>query len=125
MKTIDFDLFGPGQYLYFDIGRLIQVENLTKKGAGEILKNQDLNLGTMTVLFSVGLRHHGVKPPQWYAEKMQALLDEGHEMSEFMEPLVKALAGSGILGKSAYYAVFPEEASEKTKKEVKAQRKNG
>lgn len=125
MKTIDFDLFGPGQYLYFDIGRLIQVENLTKKGAGEILKNQDLNLGTMTVLFSVGLRHHGVKPPQWYAEKMQTLLDEGHEMSEFMEPLVKALAGSGILGKAVYYAVFPEEASDKTKKELKAQRKNG
>ncbi|WP_302490410.1 hypothetical protein [uncultured Dialister sp.] len=125
MKKIDFELFGPGQYLYFDIGRLIQVENITKKGAGEIIKNQDLNLGTMTVLFSVGLRHHGLKPPQWYADKMQELLDQGHEVTEFMEPLVKALAGSGILGKAAYYTVFPEEATEEVKKEIKNKRKNG
>ena len=31
MKKIDFEFFGPGQYLYFDIGRLIQVENITGK----------------------------------------------------------------------------------------------
>ena len=34
MKKIDFEVFGPGQYLYFDIGRLIQVENITGKSAG-------------------------------------------------------------------------------------------
>ena len=45
MKKIDFDLFGPGQYIYFDIGRLIQVENVSGRSAGDIIKNQDLNLG--------------------------------------------------------------------------------
>lgn len=109
MKQIPFELFGPGQYLYFDIGRLIQAENLTGKSAGEIIQGQTLNLSLMTALFSVGLRHHGIKNPQWYADKMQELITEGHEMQEFTEPLVKAIVGSGILGRAVYYAVFPEE----------------
>ena len=117
MKKIDFEVFGPGQYLYFDIGRLIQVESLTGKSAGDIINNQDLNLGILTALLSIGLRHHGIKNPQWYATKMQELIDEGHELDEFTQPVVKAIAGSGILGKEVYYAVFPEEApaGEKTK----------
>lgn len=117
MKKIDFEVFGPGQYLYFDIGRLIQMESLTGKSAGDIIKNQDLNLGILTALLSIGLRHHGIKNPQWYATKMQELIDEGHELDEFTQPVVKAIAGSGILGKEVYYAVFPEEApaGEKTK----------
>lgn len=110
MKRIPFELFGPGQYLYFDIGRLIQAENLTGKSAGEILQNGSLNLGLTTALLSVGLRQHGLHNPQWYAGKMQELLSEGHEIDEFVMPLVKAIAGSGILGKAVYYAVFPEEA---------------
>lgn len=125
MKKIDFTLFGPGQYLYFDIGRLIQVENSTGKGAGEIIRNQELNLGIMTVLFSVGLRHHGIKDPQWYATKMQELLDEGHEMEEFTMPLVKAIAGSGVLGRAVYYAVFPDELTEKAKQELEAKNQAG
>ena len=40
MKKIDFEVFGPGQYLYFDIGRLIQVENITGKSAGDIIRNR-------------------------------------------------------------------------------------
>ena len=47
MKKIDFEVFGPGQYLYFDIGRLIQVENITGKSAGDIIRNQELNLGIL------------------------------------------------------------------------------
>lgn len=59
MKKIDFEVFGPGQYLYFDIGRLIQVENITGKSAGDIIRNQELNLGILTALLSIGLRQHG------------------------------------------------------------------
>lgn len=110
MKRIPFELFGPGQYLCFDIGRLIQAENLTGKSAGEIIQSQTLNLGLTTALLSVGLRQHGIHSPQWYAERMQELISDGHEPEEFTLPLVKAIAGSGILGRAVYYAVFPEEA---------------
>lgn len=124
MKKIDFEVFGPGQYLYFDIGRLIQVENITGKSAGDIIRNQELNLGILTALLSIGLRQHGIKNPQWYASKMQELIDEGHEMEEFVQPVVKAIAGSGILGKDVYYAIFPEEDPGKESGKGKTKPKN-
>lgn len=124
MKKIDFEVFGPGQYLYFDIGRLIQVENITGKSAGDIIRNQELNLGILTALLSIGLRQHGIKNPQWYANKMQELIDQGHEMEEFVQPVVKAIAGSGILGKEVYYAIFPEEDPGKETVKGKAKPKN-
>ena len=45
---------------------------------------------------------------------MQEKLDQGASLEEdFYVPAVKAIAGSGILGKAAYYAAFPEELTEK------------
>ena len=116
MKKIDFEVFDPGQYLYFDIGRLIQVENITGKSAGDIIRNQELNLGILTALLSIGLRQHGIKNPQWYATKMQELIDQGHEMEEFVQPVVKA--------KEVYYAIFPEEDPGKDQAKGKTKPKN-
>ena len=56
--------------------------------------------------------------------KMQELIDEGHEMEEFVQPVVKAIAGSGILGKEVYYAIFPEEDPGKEQDKGKAKPKN-
>lgn len=70
------------------------------------------------------LRQHGIKNPQWYANKMQELIDEGHEMDEFVQPVVKAIAGSGILGKEVYYAIFPEEDPGKDQAKGKTKPKN-
>ena len=55
---------------------------------------------------------------------MQELIDEGHEMEEFVQPVVKAIAGSGILGKDVYYAIFPEEAPGKESGKGKTKPKN-
>ena len=77
MKKIDFEVFGPGQYLYFDIGRLIQVENLTGKSAGDIIRNQELNLGILTALLSIGLRQHGIKNPSGMPPRCRNSLTRG------------------------------------------------
>ena len=55
---------------------------------------------------------------------MQELIDEGHEMEEFVQPVVKAIAGSGILGKDVYYAIFPEEDPGKESGKGKTKPKN-
>ena len=55
---------------------------------------------------------------------MQELIDQGHEMEEFVQPVVKAIAGSGILGKEVYYAIFPEEDPSKEQGKGKAKPKN-
>ncbi len=125
MKKIEFSLFGENEYMYLNIGRLIDIERMTGKSAGEIIKGQNLDLGLLTVILSVALRHHKMRTPQWYAEKMQELVDEGIDLeTDIQMPVVKCIAGSGILGKAVYYKLFPEELTEKAEKELKKERKN-
>lgn len=124
MKNIDFDYFGENQYIYFNIQRLMEIERITGKSTGDIIKNQDLNFNILTVLLSVGLKHHGIKNPQWYAEKLQVLLDNGMNIEELSIGVVKALIGSGIIGKAAYYSAFPEEKTKAKEKELEEFEKN-
>ncbi len=125
MKKIEFALFGENEYMYLNIGRLIDIERMTGKSAGEIIKGQNLDLGLLTVILSVALRHHKMRTPQWYAEKMQELVDDGLDLeTEIQMPVVKCIAGSGILGKAVYYKLFPEELTKKAEQELKKERKN-
>lgn len=112
MKKIDFEFFAPGQQIYFDVSRIMQVENVLKKGVGEIVMEQNLNMSTLGVLLSIGLRHYGLQNPEKIAKKLQALLDEGMEIEEIQIPVAKALVASGALGKKVYYQLFPEELTE-------------
>ncbi|MCF0142479.1 MAG: hypothetical protein HUJ75_03795 [Parasporobacterium sp.] len=125
MKKIEFPLFGENEYMYLNIGRLIDIERLTGKAAGDIIRSQTLDLGMLTVILSVALRHHKMRTPQWYADKLQQLVDEGIDIeTDIQIPIVKCIAGSGILGKSVYYKIFPEEITENANRELEQERKN-
>ena len=125
MKKVEFPLFGGNEYMFLNIGRLIDIERMTGKPAGEILKNQSLDLGMLTIILSVALRHHKMRTPQWYANKLQDLVDEGIDLeTDIQIPVVKCIAGSGILGKAIYYKLFPEEMTENSKEELEIERKN-
>ena len=75
MKKVDFEYFAPGQYIYYDVGRIIQIENLLKKGIGEIAGEQALNMSSLCVMLTVGLRHHGFKSPDTIAPLLQKAMD--------------------------------------------------
>ena len=125
MKKVEFPLFGENEYMFLNIGRLIDIERMTGKPAGEIIKNQNLDLGMLTIILSVALRHHKMRTPQWYANKLQDLVDEGIDLeTDIQIPVVKCIAGSGILGKAIYYKLFPEEMTENSKEELETERKN-
>ena len=125
MKKVEFPLFGENEYMFLNIGRLIDIERMTGKPAGEIIKNQNLDLGMLTIILSVALRHHKMRTTQWYANKLQDLVDEGIDLeTDIQIPVVKCIAGSGILGKAVYYKLFPEEMTENSKEELETERKN-
>lgn len=115
MKKVAYEFFGEGQNIYFTIGRLAMVENITKTSAGEIVAEEKLNINHLAALLSVGLSHHQEKTPVWYMDKIQELLDEGKTIEEIQYPVIKALAGCGILGRAFYYHFFPEELTEEEK----------
>lgn len=116
MKKVPIELFGPMQEIYFNIGRYAAIENLTKKSIGDIIGNDKLNVSDIAMLLSVGLRHCSQQGPQWYLDKIQELLDAGVEIEEIRLPIIKAIAGSGIMGRKVYLTMFPEEATEADKK---------
>lgn len=125
MKKVPFDLFGEGQYMYFNISRLMQLEQAIGSGISAIVARKELNLTVLTQIFAIGLAHHKKHNALWYAEKMQEMLDEGKSLEEdFYVPAVKAICGSGILGKAAYYGAFPEELTADAQKELDVEEKN-
>lgn len=125
MKKVQFEIFGDGQYIYFDIGRLIQIEGQTGKSAADLITKQDLSFSFMTVLLSVGLRQHGIKTPQWYADKLSEKFSKFEiSIDDIAVPLAKAIIGTGILGKQLYYNTFPEELTPKVKEELEVIEKN-
>lgn len=123
MKKVSYEYFGEGQSIYFTIGRLAAVENIAKVATGEIITTEKLNLNHLAVLLSVGLSHHQEKTPAWYLDKIQDLIDQGKTIEEIHFPVVKALAGCGILGKGFYYHFFPEEMTDEEKAKLKKEAK--
>ena len=118
-KKVPFEQFGEGQYLYFNIARLAQLEQVCGCGISGIVAKQELNLSNLIKIFMIGLAHHKKHNELWYAEQIQKKLDEGASLEEdFVVPAVKAIAGSGILGKAAYYGAFPEELTKKAEQDL-------
>lgn len=112
MKKIPFNYIEEGQELYFNVERLMQAETALKMPIGKIVKEQDLGLNTMVTLLSVGLRQHGFHEAKWYAGKLQNLVNDGVALENIQMDIVRALAGSGILGRATYLMLWPEEATE-------------
>nr|DAQ36645.1 MAG TPA: tail assembly chaperone [Caudoviricetes sp.] len=112
MKKIPFNYIEEGQELYFNVERLMQVESALKMPVGKIVKEQDLGVNIMVTLLSIGLRQHGIHEPKWYAGKLQNFINDGFDLQNIQIDIVKALAGSGILGRETYLMFWPEEATE-------------
>lgn len=113
------DFFGEGQELKLTIIGYTRIEERMGVPIGQLLKeNHDFDLRLMTELLSEGLRQYGYHPANWYSEQIQKLLDEGKidTLADIQLVVVKAIIASRFLGKAAYLAAFPEEATEEDKK---------
>lgn len=127
VPSIPFDLFGDGQSIRLTIGKFMAIEQMLKKPISEVLNLQRaLDLTSLTVILSVGIQSADgkikTKSPQWYAERIQELLEDGHEMDEIMIPVIKAIAASGIMGHSAYLAVCPDATTEDEEEKAAAEK---
>lgn len=111
MKIIECNYFGKGQYIYFNISRLAQLEQAIGTKAMELITTVP-GLTELLHAFSIGLAHEQRRPIEWYANRIDELLEEGVTFDELSLCVMKALIGSGLLGKKAYAMAFPEEAVE-------------
>ena len=123
MKKITCDVFNTGETIYFTIGRIAELEQLWGEPIFKAVQSGTMTFNQLITAFVVGMKQHGKKRDYiYYQDKLQELFDEGTvQYSDLVELIVQALIGSGVFGKAAYYAFFPEEADEKAQSEVETE----
>lgn len=123
MKKVDVPAFGEGQQIWFNIGRLKRVEEMLHQPIGEILQNTTtLSLKNLLVFLVVGMSQHGSRNEQYYIEKIDHALENGYTIEDIQLPVLKAVAGSGLLGKAFYYQLFPEELTDEARNDIEAEK---
>ena len=123
MKKITCNLFNPGETIFFNIGRIAELEQLWGEPIFKAVQSGTMTFNQLITAFVVGMKQHGKKRDYiYYQEQLQTLFDKGSvQYSDLVQLVVQALIGSGVFGKAAYYALFPEEADDQAKAEAEAE----
>lgn len=123
MKKITCNLFSPGETIFFNIGRIAELEQLWGEPIFKAVQSGTMTFNQLITAFVVGMKQHGKKRDYiFYQDQLQTLFDEGSvQYSDLVQLVVQALIGSGVFGKAAYYALFPEEADDETKAAAEAE----
>lgn len=123
MKKITCDLFSPGETIFFNIGRIAELEQLWGEPIFKAVQSGTMTFNQLITAFVVGMKQHGKKRDYiFYQDQLQTLFDEGYvQYSDLVQLVVQALIGSGVFGKAAYYALFPEEADDQAKAAAEAE----
>lgn len=122
MKKITCNLFSPGETIFFNIGRIAELEQLWGEPIFKAVQSGTMTFNQLITAFVVGMKQHGKKRDYiFYQDQLQTLFDEGSvQYSDLVQLVVQALIGSGVFGKAAYYALFPEEADDQAKAAAEA-----
>ena len=116
MKRIPCEYFGEGEKIYFNIGRILQLEAVLKKPI------EGLGMTEVLVAFEIGLAHYKRRSSVFYQEKIQEMMNNtDFNFNELMITVQKALIASGVMGKKIYYQEFPEEATEEDNANIEAE----
>ena len=70
MKRIPCEYFGEGEKIYFNIGRILQLEAVLKKPIGRILQD-GLGMTEVLVAFEIGLAHYKRRNDEQYGLQFQ------------------------------------------------------
>ena len=98
-KSIPFEIFGANQYIYFDIKRLMKLEQLLGKSISNIVATHDVTLNFIVNSLMVGMsQHYKETAPQW-TERVEKFFDGGGSIEELGVPIIRAVIASGIFGK--------------------------
>lgn len=98
-KSIPFEVFGENQYLYFDIQRLMRLEQLLGKSISNVVASQDITIDFVIKSLMVGLAHHNRDNVSQWTAKVEKYFEDGGSIELLAEPILRAVIASGIFGK--------------------------
>lgn len=99
IKSIPFEVFGSNQFLYFDIKRLMRLEQLLGKSVSNIVATHDISLNFIVNAVMVGLSHHSKESAAQWSVKVEHFFDDGGSIEELAVPIIQAVIASGIFGR--------------------------
>ena len=99
IKSIPFEVFGSNQFLYFDIKRLMRLEQLLGRSISNIVATHDISLNFIVNAAMVGLSHHSKETAAQWAAKVEQFFYGGGSIEELAVPIIQAIIASGIFGK--------------------------
>lgn len=124
-KTVPFEIFGPNQYLMFDIKRLAALERAIGKPIATIIAEQSIGIDFALKALPIAMQDHYHNPtPDFFAEKIEKYLDEGGAFDQIGVPLVQAILISGFLGSEVRDRVMEQLKKQAEEPEKNAERTN-
>lgn len=117
MKTVTCNLFRDGDYIMFNIQRLMEFEAAVGKPIGELLQMPTWPINSIVSGYAIGMKQHKRNPQQYYELIDNLLSDDESEVSllTLQAPLMKAIVASGAYGMKMYYKMFPDELTKADK----------
>ncbi len=111
MKKVNCDFFKNGEYLTFNMQRLMEFEAAVGQPIGELLQMSIWPINSIITGYAIGMKQHKRNPQQYYELFDELLADETKNMSllSLQAPLMQAIVASGALGSKMYYQMYPNE----------------
>lgn len=97
-KSVPFEVFGENQYLYFDIQRLMRLEQLLGKSISNVVASHDITLDFIVKSLMVGLSHHSRDNVSQWTAKVEKYFEDGGSIELLAEPIMRGIIVSGIFG---------------------------
>lgn len=97
-KTVPFEFFGENQTLFFDIPRILELEEMMKMPIYDVI-NRAPSVKLAVAGITIGLKHHypGITPA-FVIGKMEEHFEHGGTLSELVMPIGKAIVDAGVFG---------------------------
>lgn len=117
MKTVTCDFFRDGDYIMFNIQRLMELEAAVGKPIGELLQMPTWPINGIVSGYAIGMKQYKRNPQQYFDLIDDLLSKEDSDVSllSLQAPLMKAIVASGAYGMNMYYKMFPDELTKADK----------
>ena len=117
MKTVTCDLFRDGDYIMFNMQRLMEFEAAVGKPIGELLQMPTWPINSIVSGYVIGMKQHKRNPQQYYKLIDDLLSSEDSDVSllSLQAPLIRAIVASGAFGMNMYYEMYPDELTKADK----------
>lgn len=111
MKKVECNFFKNGEYLMFNMQRLMEFEAAVGQPIGELLQMSIWPINSIITGYAIGMKQHKRNAQQYYELFDELLSDETKDMSllSLQAPLMQAIIASGALGSKMYYQMYPNE----------------